>query len=180
MKVPFYPQYLPHGDAPLEGFDSFEEMKFWEKKACGIVCLKMILEAFTGQQHTVGELLKCGLDLQAYSEKGWIHEGLARIGRLYGLEGQAHRHAGFKDIAVEAGEGHLCMASVTPRFTFEPVEGVRYGKGGHLVVVVDVEGQDLIVHHPSFHPDFNWPGLRISAEEFENYFSGNFISFWMG
>ena len=179
MNVPFYPQYFPHGDSALEGFASFEEMKYWEKKACGSVCLKMIVEAFTGERYAVGELLKCGLDLEAYGEKGWIHEGLVRIGRYYGLEGKTHRQEGFEEIEREIAAGHLCIASVTPRFTFEPIDGIRYGKGGHLVVVVGVEDRDLLVHHPSFHPDYNWPGLRISAEEFEKYFSGNFISFWM-
>lgn len=179
--VPFYSQMFPHDEGTFEGFNSFEEMKFWEKKACGAVCLKMIIEFFLSQRISVGTIVKKGIELDAYSECGWIHKGLVAMANYFGLEANDQQNTKFDDIRENIAAGRICIASVVPRFLCdEDSYNEDTKRCGHLVLIIGYEkciGQDyFIVHHPSYNVKYNWVAKKITEKHLMNNFSGNIIS----
>lgn len=77
ISVPYYSQYLNVINPE------------WQLRACGIVCLKMLLEARGVTTPLLDEMIKDGVALGAYSENGWLHDGLIALGIKYG--GSLHR-----------------------------------------------------------------------------------------
>lgn len=74
IQIPYYSQYM----------DVIN--KEWQPRACGIACLKMLLEARGVETPTLDEMIKDGVALGAYSENGWLHDGLIALGAKYGAE----------------------------------------------------------------------------------------------
>ncbi len=177
--VPFYPQIFPHHKGTLEGFDSLEEMIYWERKACGAVCIKMIIEYYYNQKVPIGIIVKKGIELNAYSEKGWTHRGLVAIANYYGLSGNSYQNTKLEDIAFNINSNRICIASVIPRLQSSENETK---KGGHLILVIGYEEYAFekyyIIHHPSYDTKYNWNAKRISENELINNFSGNIIVIW--
>lgn len=74
LDIPYYSQYRDVTDPE------------WQKRACGIACLKMLLDARGTETPLLDEMIKNGVTLGAYSEHGWLHEGLIALGAQYGGE----------------------------------------------------------------------------------------------
>ena len=77
IQVPYFSQ---HRDVHDES---------WKSRACGAVCLKMVLEFF-GQKRslavpTVDELIQEGIAIRATSEAGWIHTRVALLAHNHGF-----------------------------------------------------------------------------------------------
>lgn len=72
LAVPYYSQYLD-----VAGTE-------WQSRACGVACLKMLLEARGVETPTLDEMIKDGVALGAYTENGWLHDGLIALGAKYG------------------------------------------------------------------------------------------------
>ena len=72
IPVPYYSQYLDVTDTT------------WQPRACGLVCLKMLLEASHIQTPSLNEMLVQGDAIGAYGEWGWRHDGLIALGKQYG------------------------------------------------------------------------------------------------
>lgn len=178
-KVPFYTQIFPHEQGTTDGFDSVEEMKHWEKKACGAVCLKMIIAYFLFQKVPIGTIVKKGIELNAYSEVGWVHKGLVNLANVYGLSGDNHTNAKMDDIISDINANRICIASVTPRLQTK-AKGTK--KGGHLILIIGYEKTDFenyyIIHHPSYDTKYNWNAKKISEGKLLDNFSGKIISIW--
>lgn len=74
LAVPYYSQYLNVTDHE------------WQSRACGVVCLKMLLESKGVKTPSIDEMIKDGVVLGAYSENGWLHDGLIALGEKYGAK----------------------------------------------------------------------------------------------
>jgi len=82
LDVPYYSQ---HEDIKDER---------WQKRACGVVCLKMVLDFHlktlgrpTSKGLSLDEFLEKALEKQAYHQtNGWIHDKLLEIARDFGME----------------------------------------------------------------------------------------------
>lgn len=74
LAVPYYSQYLDVED------------KEWQQRACGVACLKMLLESKSVKTPSIDEIIKDGVVLRAYSENGWLHAGLITLGEKYGAK----------------------------------------------------------------------------------------------
>ncbi|MGB2580641.1 MAG: C39 family peptidase [Minisyncoccia bacterium] len=74
LTVQYYSQYLDVED------------KEWQQRACGVACLKMLLESSGGEPSSIDEMIKDGVALGAYSENGWLHDGLVTLGEKYGAK----------------------------------------------------------------------------------------------
>jgi hypothetical protein len=82
LDIPYYSQYRDVKDTE------------WRSRACGIACLKMLLiqqnDLLGGAQGIqtppLDEMIKDGVTLGAYSENGWLHDGLIALGAKYGGE----------------------------------------------------------------------------------------------
>jgi hypothetical protein len=60
----------------------------WKKIGCGITSLAMIIEYYNPDIVSVNTLLHEGIALGAYdTNAGWIHRGLIKLSKTYGLDG---------------------------------------------------------------------------------------------
>jgi hypothetical protein len=185
--IPFYSQIFDRYEDDLYGFNSLAEMKYWEGRSCGVLCLKMVMEGLSNERiYSPGELIQKGISLNAYCDKGWIHKGLVKLASSYGFSGQDFRSSTISDLCNEIDQNRVCIASVTPRFLGGEKNlktGEYYRKYGHLVVVFGYTLENssiksLIVHHSSFKEEYNWPNKLFEVEDYNKSFSGNFISIW--
>jgi len=72
--VPYYSQYINVTDPE------------WQPRACGIACLKMLLDAKVAQTPSLDEMITQGDAIGAYGESGWKHDGLVALAKQYGVK----------------------------------------------------------------------------------------------
>ncbi len=70
--------------------------EYWQKRACGLVCLKMVLDFHKVKTPEINQFLKIAIDKKAFGEFGWIHDKLLEIAKSYGIE--AFRKEKMKDV----------------------------------------------------------------------------------
>jgi hypothetical protein len=149
-----------------------EDRAYWNDRTCGLACL-MSIASFHGKAvPAIFELLQEGIRLGHYTNRGWIHAGLAAIGETYGFPGKALPVRTIADLrsCLEFSGGPL-IASVTRQF---PEDGRR---GGHLVVVTAVDNGPMpwiCCRDPA---DEGMRDGQISAARFFASFAGRIIVF---
>jgi len=186
--VKFYSQIVDYKGED-SGFPSIEEKEKWEDNACGIACIRMIINTFPqkdGIEKGYWELLSMAVNNNAYIEKGWIHHKLLEVLNLHGLNGQCHRNKTAKDLAAAIDSGSVCIASVTKRFIGGALgdNGFVMAKGGHLVVAYDACYSNgclkaIICNHPSSLEEWNKAQWVVEMEKWDASFSGNFIEVYV-
>lgn len=72
IKVPHYSQYLDVTD------------ELWQPRACGVACLKMLLDSRKVDTPSLDEMIAQGCAIGAHGEWGWKHAGLVALARQYG------------------------------------------------------------------------------------------------
>jgi hypothetical protein len=185
-QLPFVSQRT--ADWVADGYPSAEIAEHWAERACGIACLKMVLDGYfqgsvSYEQPKFWELLEKGLKAKAYCDRGWIHKGLLDLAESYGLVGKCHRNITTDDLYAMVSGGSVCIASVTVGFRGgqQDENGKVIPKGGHLIIAHGIEmGRDsrnMICHHPSSHGSWNWPNRSVPLETWKSSFSGNAIEF---
>ncbi|MFS1512974.1 C39 family peptidase [Chengkuizengella sp. SCS-71B] len=135
---------------------------YWGKRCCGLACLRMMISHFSGKAPSQYELLKKGLNQNAYCSKGWIHKGLAELGAEYGLEGTPIYIKNRQQLQATLEKSGPIIVSITESF---PEDG---RKGGHLVVVCGIHQNNEITI--SFRDPSKW-GESHSAVTEERFFS---------
>ncbi|HBH71327.1 MAG: hypothetical protein UU88_C0005G0009 [Parcubacteria group bacterium GW2011_GWC1_42_11] len=153
LTVPYYSQYLDVED------------KEWQQRACGVACLKMLLESNRIKSPSIDEMIKDGVILGAYSENGWLHDGLIALGEKYGakLYRKEFRKKdssqdtleklnieGVDMIVRELNEGRPVIISAIKNFYVRD----KF----HMVLVVGAEMEDVVVsgfyyHDPDSHTE---------------------------
>lgn len=187
--VPYYSQRVPVGEWNASGFSSAQEASYWSERGCGIACLRMVVDACRaarglGPGPNQGMMISRGLELGAYSEKGWIHAGLVSLARDLAIRGESIRSADLDGLSSHVVQGRLCIASVTVGFEggTSTKGGGIVARGGHLVVVFGIETtaagvEKFLVHHPSSEQSYEWRAHWVGRAPFEASFSGSFMSF---
>ncbi len=149
FNIPYYSQHRDVRD-PL-----------WQKRACGVACLKMLIETSGVETPPLDEMILEGVALGAYSEHGWTHEGLISLGATYGGafarkefkskdadEEEAIRlnKEGIDMILSELKEGRPIIVSAIKNFELRD----KF----HLVLIVGVETEDGAIKGFYYHdPD---------------------------
>lgn len=176
-QIPFYTQRVKDVYVDLEGFNNIEDALYWQERGCGIACSRMIIGAYYPELLlSYGELLNKGLNINGFCDKGWIHQKLIELINSYGINGKSYRHSDSNRIVTQINKNKPCIVSVSPCFSSDY-------KGGHLVVVsgytfLNNQLYSFIVNHPSSHENYNWENKKVPISQFENSFSGSFMSFW--
>lgn len=72
IQVPHYSQFLDVTD------------ELWQPRACGVACLKMLLDVKGVQTPPLDEMIAQGCAIGAHGEYGWKHDGLIALAKQYG------------------------------------------------------------------------------------------------
>ena len=173
------------------GAESPEEYAHWALRSCGVVCVKMAVEAVRGEASgAVMDWVREGLSIDGYLteirpdrpdqrvEKGWLHDALVQLAERHGVRASRTADLKLDDLAACMMADQLVIASVTSELG-DDVPITR--SSGHLVVVTGVDLHDdgavrgVIVHNPSGREAVYQAGVRIPAARFEAGFSGRGI-----
>ncbi len=168
------------------GATSPQEYAYWTDRACGIACVKMVVEAFGGPKRPLMEWIQAGLAINGYlvqttpegaqEERGWIHRSLAQLIEQAGYQAQAQA-ATLQDIVAQIRLGNLVIASVSYEIgTPKPVTR----KGGHLVVVLGAVLEDnqlthVIINNPSGRTQILQQAAEIPIDRFSAGYTGRII-----
>lgn len=134
--VPFYSQF-----ADIQSAN-------WQKKACGVTSLAMLIDYYKPNSVTPQKMLTQGLNSGAYvTNAGWSHQGLANLVSKYGLVGKTYDLSKLNSkIALEQFKDILkdgpVMASIY--YKFDPKSTIP-----HLVVIVGIDGDTVYYNDPS-------------------------------
>ncbi|WP_019545294.1 hypothetical protein [Streptomyces sulphureus] len=173
-----------HDDDPRwkeSGAPSLDAYGRWAGHMCGIACLRMALISRTGEAPTMFELLEGARRYGAYTEDpdtGAIH------GLIYApfvqyvtdalpLDAEVHPHLTVPGLLALLDAGRMVMASVHKeiRRPGNPAPG----KGGHLVLVTDRQGDTVHFRNPSGHTA-QARTASLHAAEFTEFFGGRGVS----
>ncbi|HWS82868.1 MAG TPA: C39 family peptidase [Ktedonobacteraceae bacterium] len=170
------------------GTEDVEEYLFWHRRACGIACLKMCLEALTTQPQfpTMIELIRKGVDLGGYIvhneqgefvDFGWYYQPLVKLGEDYGLHGHVCRTLTTDEMCTYLAAGSLVIASVSYEIGERDADMPITKRGGHLVLVHGFEWseqgcQALLVHNPSGRFSDLQANAVIPFDRFSEAFAG--------
>lgn len=188
-----------HDSRPLEddprwadyGAADPAEYAHWARRSCGVVCVKMAVEALTGDPpRSVIDWVQAGLALDGYLtrlradrpgeriEMGWKHDALVQLAADQGVEAGRAEGLTLADVADHIRADRLLIASVTSELgEDEPLTR----NSGHLVLIhgVDLteagEVTGIILHNPSGRTTPLQAGARVPAERFARGFSGRAI-----
>ncbi len=172
---------------PQWGCSSPAEYAYWFDRACGIACVKMVVEALGGPRRPMMDWIRDALNENGYLvtvdengspvERGWVHGALANLIKAAGYPASA-RPATVEEIARFLGEGQIVIASVSYELGKDvPVTH----SGGHLVVVTGVSITDVgavdsfSIHNPSGRLPAYQANARIDAGRFALAYSGRII-----
>lgn len=120
--------------------------KEWRNRACGIAALKMLLEYNNSDSPPIDELIKIGLEKDAYIQNiGWKHKELAEIARDFNLKSKNFDWANLTpEEAFENLESYFpenpVLASIHKDFDDK--------KGGHLIVLTGMEDDTIFYNEP--------------------------------
>lgn len=128
LVVPRFSQAFTGRDWPAGVRLRGQGPEYWSGRTCGVACLRMVLAHFRRPVPSLFTLLAAGLAADVYTDRGWLHAGLAGLARRRGLAACALPLAVHEIGEVLKTFGPVVL-SVGHRF---PTDGRR---GGHLVTV---------------------------------------------
>lgn len=163
------------------------EDKDWAWRACGITCVKMVLEwAELAKDFSITDLIDEGILIKGYTPDGWVHDALVRLLRNHGLsaynqefrsvdvdiEKQAYITSAFEESIVDAGlskvilnvhEGVPVIVSVTKEMC-----GTEFS---HMIVLVGYDGKtkEFIYHNPDEKEGQISKNAKVSFDDFKKY-----------
>jgi hypothetical protein len=168
------------------------EYAHWARRSCGVVCVKMAVEALIGDSpRSVIEWIQAGLAIDGYLtrlradrpgeriELGWKHDALVQLAADRGVEAGRVEGLTLADVAAHIQADRLLIASVTSELgEDDPLTR----NSGHLVLIYGVELDEagevtsVILHNPSGRTTPLQAGARLPADRFSQGFSGRAIS----
>jgi hypothetical protein len=169
------------------GCASAAEYAYWVDRACGIACVKMVVEGLGGPQNLMMEWIQDALRRNGYLvtadangnpvERGWVHRVLADLISACGFPASA-RPATMEEIAGFLDGGQIVIASVSYELGRD---GPITHQGGHLVVVTGADVTDaggvecFSINNPSGRLAKYQVNARIDAGRFAQAYSGRVI-----
>lgn len=129
LDVPYYSQFLDVNDNP-----------YWMPRACGMVCLKMILDYHGRKTPPLLEMCEKGKRDGGYGPSGWFHDYFVKTAKEYGLDSERGEKIGeilgLQKIHDELKDGRPVIVSVS-KYTLGQTKF-------HMVVLTGYEENDGI------------------------------------
>ncbi len=153
LDVPYYSQ---HEDIKDE---------VWQGRACGLVCLKMVLDFHRTETPEINKFLKVALDKEAYhGTNGWIHDKLLAIVEELGME--AYRKEGMEDnqlLKDFLDKGNPVIVSIKAQ-KFSPEFEGKF----HQIVLIGYD-ENGFYYHDSDYRNREGNGLFVPLDKFGEY-----------
>jgi ABC-type bacteriocin/lantibiotic exporter with double-glycine peptidase domain len=171
LNVPRFPQRFEQGDWPEGTLVEGDGPATWGDRACGLACLRMLTAHFGLPVPSQYDLLRQALEINAYSPRGILHQGLADLAARHGLSAAPvaiDTAAQLRRLLTTCGP---VVVSITHQL---PDDGRR---GGHLVVVSGLhETPEPAV---TFRDPSRWGAThsQVPLERFFSSFTGRGICF---
>ncbi|HEY6020370.1 MAG TPA: C39 family peptidase [Candidatus Paceibacterota bacterium] len=133
--VPFYSQFKDVSSAS------------WQKRACGIASLAMVIDYYRDSAVSVDALLKEGIAAGAYSSAGWTYQGLINVAQKHGMTGASYdlgalgSTTAFTKLTRALTNGPV-IASV--HYKFDPKSSIP-----HLVVLSGIDNDYVYYNDPA-------------------------------
>lgn len=149
LKKPFYISQF-HGD------------DYWDKRACGIACIYMIIKTLDKSSHAnISRLIQECLALNGYNEKGdtgWHHISLISLLNRHNIKAFSKKYMPVKEVLSEISKNRYAISSI------------RSNTGGHLILIYGFDEKSVYYHDP-----FNGHSLKTSYKNFEKMFNNKAI-----
>jgi len=167
LNIPYYSQKIDVKDME------------WKDRACGIVCLKMVMDFYKKDTPSLNELIKTGVDMGAYGSSGWIHQGLVDIATQFNLtiyrkefksnnseEAQELLDEGIDEITESLEGNNPVLVSAVKKF--------KYPDKFHMIVLVGFEGdsqnpEGFYYHDPDAESVEEGKNLFVPMKIFQKY-----------
>jgi len=174
---------------PETGATTPEEYAFWVERACGVACLKMVVEALDGPKHSLIEWARMVSSRGGYitqqnadgttREIGWSHRSLAEVAQESGLL-SSWKPATPQGLLEDLLKNRLVIASVSYEAGDDTLPITK--KGGHLMVVLGADFNKtgpiaFYVNNPSGRRKNLQVEARLPIERFASAFSERIIIF---
>ena len=166
--VPYYSQWLD-----VKGPD-------WQRRACGIVALKMTME-FSDKDTNIpdiDELIKQGLALaNAYDPKfGWVHDGLVALAKSFGFGSSFRKEWQIDGSPISFSAGIASIVSILEE-NIPVLASVKSGTGGHLILLIGFKKEGDALKGFYYHD----PDAKKASEGMDKFISAkDFLEFWKG
>jgi len=154
------------------GYPNSQIGTYWESKACGIACVRMIIEGLTGTEAPKEfEIIKSiGWRGGYIPGRGWVHKSLIAYAERFGIIGKWSHVTSSEEICSAFAGADLAIASVS--VGLDPKV-----KGGHLVVILGCSPSGVQIHHPSSDESYEHENWNVDWQRFMSSFSGALMTF---
>jgi hypothetical protein len=154
LSVPYFSQHKDVTDA------------YWQKRACGMACVKMALDFLKKDAPSLDDLIWQGVRIDGYGPSGWLHGALVSIFDMHGIraerkefkaDGDGLSETGISEIVRSLEEGMPVIVSAVKKFE----ETDKF----HMVLLIGFEKENGAITGFRYHdPDAE------AAEEGANLF----------
>jgi hypothetical protein len=156
-----------------DGYHSREDYLFWSRKVCGLACLQSLLHGWTDVRLSMRDLLRLALDWGCYvversgNVRGMMYRPfMAWVEAQFGFECQLVEHTPIAVSSREVRPGQAMIASVSAEIRDPDTADPR--KGGHLVLIHEVDGDTVRFHNPSGY-SHNADSATLPLDVFERF-----------
>ena len=170
------------------GFEKLDEYEFWAPRLCGLICVKMILDAVNtcSANETVATLTNKAISLGGYKvyddsgefiDKGWFYAPLIELAKEYNVKGKVCTSIASSDLCYNVLSNIFTVASVHPKVIRFDIDKCPDGKkGGHLVVIIGFKWAigkcvGIYIHNPTGREKVTQEKAFIPIERFNEAFA---------
>ena len=160
------------------GAETAEEYALWAKAGCGMACLQMILGAIGVDPPPLVELARGCETYGGYRRRASMADGVdglfydgfvAYITDTFGLRARVAAPFAINELTTAVAGDEVVVASVH--------HGIRWpslpppSRGGHLVLVVDSDGDHIRFHNPSGHKPATQIDVQLPQPVFAEFYA---------
>lgn len=152
LNIPYISQYRDIQD------------EYWQKRACGLVCLKMVLDFHQVKTPEVNEFLEIALEKETFGKSGWVHDKLLDLAKDYGLKAQRkEKIEDVEELKDFLDEDNPIIVSIKAKRFLEEFE-----EKFHQIVLTGYDDQGFYYNDPDY-KDEEGKELFIGNQKFEKH-----------